>query len=249
MDNPLVTSIVVAVATSFSISTQADILGIDAGAAVWLTSFSGEAQDGNALIDVREDLGSDGESENVFYVGIEHPVPFVPNIRLQHTDLSMSATTELNTTIDFDGTTFNVGETLNSDADFTHTDATFYWEVVDFIAEVDVGITGRFFSGFLQLDSDLTGVAREDFDDPIPMLYTKIGFNVPLTGFSAHVIANGIDIADVQLFDVTARVNYEAVLGIGVEAGYRIMELDVEDDDILANLSTDGFYAGLSYRF
>lgn len=249
MDKSLVAGLVVVAAASFSTSAHADFLGVYAGAAAWQTSFSGDAQDGDTLIDVENDLGSDDDTSSFYYVAFEHPVPVLPNVRLQHSDVSISATSELTRAIDFDGVSYSVGETVDSFADLTHTDATVYWELVDLVAEVDLGITGRMYDGFLEINSETSGVAREKFDAPVPMLYAKVGFKIPLTGLTASLSANGIDYSDYQLLDATARLNYEAKFGFGVEAGYRLMELDVDDDDIQANLSTDGFYAGLSYHF
>ena len=249
MDNPLVTSIVVAAATSVSISAQADIVDIYFGGSTWQTSFTGEAQDGDTLINVEDDLGLDDESSNFLYVAVEHPLPVLPNVRLQRTDIGFSATNTLTAQIDFEGETFLVGETVNTNADLTHTDATLYWEVVDLIAEFDLGITVRLFDGVFELESDAVGNVQEDLDDPIPMLYARAGFNLPFSGLSASLAAQGIGFSDNLLYDATARVNYEAKFGLGVEAGYRVLELEIDDEDVFANFSIDGLYAGLSYRF
>lgn len=249
MDNPLVAGIVVVAAASFSVSSQADFLGVYAGASVWDSAVSGQAQDGDTTIDVVDDLGTEKETSSFYYIAFEHPVPVLPNIRLQQSDVSVSAVSSLDRSIDFDGITYDVGETVASYADLSHTDATMYWEVVDLVAELDLGVTARLYDGVFELDSDLSGVSREEFDAPVPMLFAKLGFKIPLTGVSASVSANAMDYSDYQLFDATARVNYEAKFGLGVEAGYRIMELDIDDEDIQANLTTDGFYAGLSYHF
>ena len=249
MDNPLVASIVVAVATSFSISAQADIVDVYFGGSSWQAAFSGEAQDGTTLISIQDDLGIDDDSSNFIYFGLEHPLPVLPNIRLQRTDIGFAASNEITAQIDFEGEIFTVGETVNSNADLTHTDVTLYWEVVDLIAELDLGITARIFDGVFELESDTVGSVQEDFDDPIPMLYARAGVNLPFTGLSLSLAAHGISFDDDVLYDATARVNYESKFGLGVEAGYRVLELEIDDEDVFADFSIDGVYAGLSYRF
>lgn len=249
MDKPLVASIVVAVATSSSIPVQADIVDFYLGAAVWQASVSGEAQDGATLIDIEDDLGLDDDTSNFFYARLEHFLPILPHVAVQHTDIGFDASNLLVTEIDFEGETFTVGETVNSSADLTHTDLTVYWELFDFIAELDLGISARFFDGEIQLQSDSIGSVQEDLDDPIPMLYARVAVNLPLTGLSASVTGQGIGFEGDVIYDANARINYESFFGLGIEAGYRVLDFDVDDADILADFTIDGAYVGLSYHF
>ena len=74
-------------AASASVATQADIVGATAGAYMWKQSWEGDVKAGSQSVDMNKDLGYDDETGKSFYVALEHPVPVIPNIRLQHTDL------------------------------------------------------------------------------------------------------------------------------------------------------------------
>ena len=81
------------------------------------------------------------------------------------------------------------------------------------------------------------------------MLYARAGIKLPLTGFTADLRANYIGYSDDKLTDIVARVNYEAFMGLGVEAGYRSMDLDIDEDGLVVDADFSGIYAGISYHF
>ncbi len=227
---------------------QADtILGIYAGAGIWQTDISGDVQDGTAVIDTEDDIGLDDNNNNYFYAALEHPIPLVPNIKLQHTKLSVDGDNELTRSIDFNGSQFSGSENVSAEADLTHTDATFYYEVLDNWVSLDLGLTVRLFDGFVEIQSSNES-AREDLDVPIPMLYGKVRFDLPLTGLSVDAVANGIGYSGNKLIDATLRVAYESGLGLGVEAGYRSLQLDI-DEDVEADIDLSGVFVGINFHF
>ena len=250
------------VAGCLSQVSYADFFGIYAGASIWQATPSGQVQDigvgiqFNTSIDVENDLGFGEENTNMFYLAFEHPIPLLPNLRAQHTELIATTSAQLSRDITFAGIDYQVDSQVSAIADLTHTDGTIYWELWDLIAEVDLGITGRLFDGLVEISSDTSinnngGVSLRgfrEFSAGIPLVYGKVGVKVPFTGLSASVSANAISLPDVELMDIMARINYEVDFGLGAEVGYRLMELDIVDD-IVADISVEGFYAGISYHF
>ncbi len=227
---------------------QADtILGIYAGAGVWQSDISGDVQDGTTAIDTEDDIGLEDENNNYFYAALEHPVPLVPNIKLQHTKLSVDGDNVLNRSIDFNGSQFSFSDNVSAEADLTHTDATFYYEVLDNWVSLDLGITVRLFDGFVEIQSTNES-AREDLDEPIPMLYGKVRFDLPLTGLSLDAEANGIGYSGNNLIDATLRVAYESGIGLGLEGGYRSLQLEI-DEDIEADIDLSGVFVGINFHF
>ena len=61
----------------------------------------------------------------------------------------------------------------------------------------------------------------------------------------ANYVSRGND----SVTDTTVRLNYEATFGLGLEAGYRTFDIDVEDDGFIVDTSIDGAYLGISYHF
>ncbi|MEX1670282.1 TIGR04219 family outer membrane beta-barrel protein [Zhongshania guokunii] len=230
-------------AASVSVSSQADIIGATAGAYMWKQSWEGDVKAGSQSIDMNDDLGYDDETGKSFYVALEHPVPVLPNIRLQHTSLDISETSQLSRTFTFDGDTYTNADSVNSTTDLSHTDGTLYYEILDNWVNLDVGLTVRMFDGEVRLAA--TGRDSSiDIDAPIPMAYVNARFELPLTGLYASGLGNVIAYGDNKVTDMTLALGYE--LGVlGLEIGYRNFDVQLEDDNEETNVTVDGYFIGL----
>lgn len=235
------------VAASAHVAQADTILGVYAGAGIWQSEIGGDVQDGTTAIDAEDDIGLEDDDNNFFYFALEHPIPVLPNIKLQHTELSVDGDNLLTRDIDFDGSVFRVSDDVSAEADLTHTDATFYYEVLDNWVSLDLGFSVRLFDGFVEIQSAAES-AREDLDEPIPMLYAKFRFDLPLTGLSVDAEANGIGYSGNTLIDASLRLAYESGIGLGVEAGYRSMRLEL-DEDIEGDIDLSGLFAGINFHF
>ena len=150
--------------------TQADsLLGLYGGISSWEQSYDGTIQDlditgGGDEIDFNNDLGLDEEKGNVIYIALEHGVPVLPNVKVQNTEIETVATGNPSKTINYGGETFDVSDTITTDADLSHTDVTMYYQVLDNWLSLDIGVTLRLFDGFINITSDIDGnAASEDF--------------------------------------------------------------------------------------
>lgn len=229
-------------------TAQADtVFGIYAGLGSWDTSYSGNAGEPSITL---KDLGVKDRANNFYYVALEHPVPLLPNIKLEHTGISSKQTAVVSQSFVIDGTTFTANDTVASEFDLTHTDATFYYEVLDNWINFDLGITARKFDGFVYAKSS-TQTEKVDVDQTLPLFYGKLQFDLPFTGLSAGVEGKYISYSGDRLTDYTARISYlfDSALDIGVEAGYRKMSLKVDEDDLQASVDLDGPYAALIAHF
>jgi len=225
------------------------IFGVYAGGGVWSTDVDGDftfvGVGGNDEIDLSEDLDLEGESNTVLYVAVEHPLPFIPNIKLQRSEMTSDSTTTLTESIDFDDVTFPVNEVVNSTIDLSHTDATLYYELLDNWVSLDVGLTIRLFDGEIDIssESDPNLTDTLDIDAPIPMLYGKARVDLPFSGFSVAAEINTLK----YVSDLTIKAAYESPYRFGVEAGYRTFSLSLDDiDDLDTSLDFDGVYMGLT---
>jgi outer membrane protein len=238
-----------AAAFTLPAASHADtFLGIYLGAYSWQSSFSGDlGTEGDNNIDIEDDLGfDDSESNTVFYAALEHPVPVLPNIRLQQTSLEVSGD-NTGANFDFDGITFS-GD-ISTNVDFSHTDLTLYYEILDNWVSLDIGLTARKFDGSI-LIADGTNSSEVTLDATIPLGYLKAQFDLPFTGLSAGVDGNFIGYSGNTISDVNAMINYEATFGLGVAVGYRTFGLELDDiDDLNTELTFDGYYAAVTYHF
>lgn len=244
------TIIAASVSLCLPIMSQADTLGVWVGANGWQQNYDGEVQSGQSNIDIEDELGLDDETNYNYYFALEHPIPIIPNILIQHTELDISASNMLTRNIDFEGITYPIGTTIKTNSDLTHTDATLYYEVLDNWVSLDLGLTARAFEEGVAISEPTAGESELDIDDVIPLLYVAIKFELPLTGLYIRGDANGISYDDDTLIDYKLSIGYETGLGLGLELGYRSFDLDYEDDDNeTADVTVDGGYAGIFFHF
>lgn len=238
---------------NFTTNSQADtVLGIYAGGGSISYDASGGFQDldnSGTDIDLKDDLGFSGDSGNYYYIALEHPIPLVPNLKLSHSDIEEVATGRLTRTITFDGTTFTANQLVASTMDLTHTDFTFYYELLDNWVNLDLGLTARNFSGGVSTTNGIQ-TATADLDFTVPLLFGKAQFDLPLTGLYAGVEGNWIGVGGAQIFDVWAKLGYTFAFGLGLEAGMRRIDAELDDvDDIDADVTLDGTYIAATFHF
>lgn len=235
-----------ALALALPFSASADIIGLTAGAYTWNQGWDGHIQSeqaGSLEIDLEDDLGYDDERGNSFFVAFEHPIPLLPNIRLARTSLDISETNQLNRTIQYEGQTYNASTQVSSEIDLSHTDATLYYEILDNIVSIDIGLTARKFDGEAKI-SDSSKSANSDIKGTIPMLFASVRADLPLTGLYAAAEVNALGAGGNSITDVKAAIGYEIGI-VAVELGLRNFSIDVEgDDDEEFNLTVDGGFLG-----
>ena len=232
------------------------IFGIYVGGGTIDYDYSGDftdLEDGGDPVSLENDLGLSGDSGNYFYVAIEHPIPLLPNIKVAHSDISESAANTLDKDITFGGQTFPEGTYLRTDVDFTHTDFTFYYEVLDNWISLDLGLTARKFDGEIVSQGSyliFNETAEEKLDFTAPLLYGMARFDLPITGLYVQADGNWIGAGGAQLFDVWGKVGYTFAFGLGLEAGLRKLALELDDvDDLDADITLDGTYFAATFHF
>ncbi len=233
-------------------SAQADrLLGVFIGASQWSQGYEGTIRDLNSngmvgeSIDLETDLGMDDEDGNVFYVAFEHSLPLLPSIRLQQTELEIDSTGTLQAPVDFGDATLNAE--VQTDMDLSHSDATFYWQLLDNTVSFDLGLTARWFDGEVTID-EINGntTSKVELDAVLPLIYLSSRFDLPLSGLYAGISGNFLGDGDNNFIDYQLTVGYEPGFGVGIEAGFRSLELDLEDvDDIEADITIDGGFISL----
>src|SRR5690554_174048 len=231
-------------------TAQADLLfTVGAKASIWDAKPTGQIDDDASV----ESDGLNFKSENGKQLSVffEHPVPFIPNVKLKRTDLDMDGSGILSETINFAGETYTANTAVDSRIDLSHTDATLYWGLplpLPYI-DIDFGLTARMFDG----DASVAAFNQSesvDLDITLPMAYGAVKVGSPF-GLYAAADVNWVGFGDNKMTDLSAAVGYELPIPIvdaGLEVGYRGINLqtDREDTDIEADLDVTGLFYGLS---
>lgn len=235
---------------SASCASYADIIGFEVGAGSWAQSWEGTISNDGDSLDMQDHLGLEDENNTYFYAALEHPVPFLPNIKLSINDMSTSGKKTLSESIVFNGETYTANTTINSEIDLSHNDVVLYYEVLDNWVNLDLGIAVKIFDGHVRLE-DTAGVlptTEEDLSAPIPMLHATARFDLPLTGFFAGGTFETISYSGNGLTEYNLELGYRHATGLGISAGWREFSIELDDvDDFYSDISINGGYVNLSF--
>lgn len=215
-------SALLVVATLVSISS-ADIARVEAGVGTW-------NQEPSVTI-LGQTTTLDKESDIYVWAYAKHPVPVVPNLRLEY---STATATE-----------------AGSSLEFTQIDVIPYYNILDNTAWItlDLGLN------FKSLSAASTTTSVETTDDVVlPMLYIRTRFQLPLSGLGAEADVKYASYSDNTVYDARIKLDYTfditPLIQPGIEIGYRVQK--IETDELFGNdlnYEFSGVYAGVMVRF
>lgn len=223
---------------------HADIVGLGANVSYWDSDLSGDVRNGGDAVDVDNDLDLSSDSNANLSAYIEHPVPLLPNVRLNYTKIEQDGRGEVSLA-GFDG----VQGEVDSSLELTQLDLTLYYEVLDNWVNLDLGITARDLDGELTVQEVLgTAVSQTEVDAVIPMGYLAARFDLPFTGVSVGGEANVISFDGDSVYDYNAYGQFEVAL-LQLRAGYRQIAIDYEDGDDELDIDLGGPFVSAGVRF
>ncbi|WP_299083443.1 TIGR04219 family outer membrane beta-barrel protein [uncultured Paraglaciecola sp.] len=243
-----------------SVSSQADtLLGLYAGAQGWnMQTSGGFSEDGN-----NGNFNFEDEAKSNIYIAFEHPVPVIPNIKLQRTEMDTLGDVTLDTNFTFGDELFSLSTTVSTDVQLTATDIILYYELFDNdLVSFDFGINAKYIEGefLVTSEDDPSRVGREEFSGAVPMLYSRVALGVPFTGFGAYVEGSYLSIDDNTVSDYQAVITYSLMenlaLDVTFQVGYRVVAVELEDigdikelNNIYSDLEFKGPFAGIEVHF
>ena len=223
-------------------TARADFVGLNIGANYWEPDLTGSFNSvGDPPIDLVGGLGlEDQSSTGGLVLRLEHPVPILPNVKLQGFDLDTTGTSDL-TGIIFNGTPF-LGQGTTT-FDVSHQDIVLYYELLDNWISLDFGVDIKRFDGEVHLVDVNLNDERILVDETVPLLYISARFDLPYTGFYIGADINSASIGDNSGEDSTLMLGYESGTGLGLEGGIKKFSLELDDvNNLNTNLEYDGIY-------
>ncbi len=246
-----------------SSAIYADTVGGEISLGVYSHSPSGTASytadSLGSTVDLEDDFGWSDEQDIVFKAYFEHPLPFLPNIKIAYSTLNQSGAEDVE---DFSWGPISGYGDIETDLEVQMYDLTAYYELLDNILEIDAGITIRYLGGdiavtptagfgFGSISPEIDVPYTTDIDIWIPMLYGKARFNVPNMDISLQLEANAISYEDTTFYDYELSARYTFSMGLGLEAGYKSIHLDSEElaDGLIVDMDFSGPYASIVWDF
>lgn len=235
-------------------TVQADtLLGIYFGAEGWQSSAKGSF----AQTELRQDFNFKDKTQTSYYLALEHPLPLLPNMRLQHNKLTSAGITDISAGFTLAGETFAADTEVRNQVDLTNTDYVLYYELFDnSLLSLDLGINAKYIQGEVQVaETAADGMsAVQSVSQFVPMLYTSAAIGLPLTGLKLFARGSIVSYDGSQLYDAQAGVAYafmdNLALDLTLKAGYRAVNMRLDDiDDLYADLKFNGVFAGIEIHF
>lgn len=235
----------------FSSASNADVIGVWVGGGLWDWDVSGNAryQSNNPsdTVDVKNDLNWADDDSGTLFAIFEHPVPLIPNVKVFTTSVETSGTGNVN--INWGGLPFS-GE-VNSSLNLDMSDITLYWDLLDNVVGLDLGLNAKILDGKVRLvQAGGTPDVTANFDGTIPMLYAGLDVSLPLTGLMVGANAAAVSYDGNNLSEYHAYIRYETAYVFGVEAGLKSFRMEFDDlDQTTGELEFSGYYANLFLHF
>lgn len=241
-------TLISAAVLSLPMISMADTLSVSIGGGMWKEDPSGYFR--NTIdptnVDVKDDLFWNEEDQGYLFVTLEHFVPIIPNFRLMTTSLDHSGSGTASFTLD--GKDFT-GD-ITSSGTFDQTDITAYWEVLDNVVSLDLGLNIKLLDFSFSVASTAPPQQTSgSLKTTIPMVYGMVGV-APIPGLHLGVEANWIGYDGNDLTDFTAKVSYTTDFYFGFEGGYRSQSYKLDDvDGYFGKLEFKGPFIGAYVKF
>ncbi len=238
-------------------TASADIGRVEMGAGAWMQTPSGDityTESGLTASDVSEEKE---ETSPYVWLLIKHPIPVLPNLRLEYVTLANTGTAT-GKFKDFEPTTTPAKTTL----DMTQYDIIPYYNILDNTAWItlDLGIDLK----VIDVDYKAEGVTvnyvtNTTYNDTasvvIPLAYVRARMEIPATNIGLESDVKYISNGSSTVYDIRAKVDYTLdfipVVQPAIELGYRVQKFKIDDADVNGKMDLDfaGVYAGLMARF
>ena len=233
---------------------SADFLRLEMGGGVWQQTPSGSATrtDGDGVLDLDGTYTSAEKksSEAYAWLLIKHPIPIIPNLRVEYVSISDEGTTEGKV-----GGMQILGSAPTT-MDVKEYDVIPYYNLLDntFWITLDLGVDVKVVQSDVVV-SAVTGFKGYSSKDTtvIPLLYVRARTELPTTNIGLEADVKAITDGTNTMYDARAKIDYTfdfAVLQPGIEVGYRMQKIKSDDGEkSQVNLDYSGVYAGLMLRF
>jgi len=245
-------------------ASQADLLRVEMGGGAWSNEISGPIQYKNLAQYNADNLGYSTETKPYLWLNVKHPIPILPNLRLEYADVSFSG----NSTqpFEYDGRRFDAF--TYSETTMTQIDTILYYNLLDRTAWItlDVGLDVKYMDASFKANGEATLIVGgptfyQSVDESeklvLPLLYTRLRVDLPLD-IGIEGSAKYLKYKDSKMSDLSIKADYTLVdvlpFDVGLEVGYRFENINLNQDDfdsidVDVDLDIKGVFAGAVVKF
>jgi len=206
----------------------------------------------NDTLDLETDLGFDDETRITGRIKVELPV--VPNIYLVAAPMEFEGSKPVDAEFTFGNKTFTAGTDISSKLTLNQYDIALYYGIpflktvtLDRLG-VDFGLNARIIEFKAEINNALVGTAEKSLTVPVPMVYLAVQFK-PIDRFAVEAEARGLSVGDNKIFSVVGRAKAKVFGPAFVAGGYRYDAIEIDEEDVVVDVSFSGPFleAGVSF--
>jgi outer membrane protein len=223
----------------------------------WFPDLSGNVQTfepglTGTRVDVKGDLGvKDDEfpsGEAFVRVGRVH-------FRVGYTPIRFDGRNLLNRQITFGGETFTAADTVVSSLDMDMIDGEIQVDLLhpDLVAanfHLGLIVKVKYVDGEVEIRSETSGQREfEDFKAPVPMVGAAAGVGFLKDLLRADARVTGIAYSNNRLVEADGFVSFIPYPFVRIQGGYRYIDLKIDENDVVAEMTLKGPYIGAQLSF
>jgi outer membrane protein len=237
-------------------TAQADIVRVEMGGGVWNNELSGEITSGTPAYTFDSDiLDYDKASKGYIWAFIKHPVPVLPNLRLEYAAVDYAGTSTQSFV--YKGETYLAS--AKTDLTLNQFDIIMYYNLLDNTAwmTLDLGLDVKVIQAEFNAVDSVGNSAQLKETLPLPMAYGRLRFEIPGVDIGLEGSAKYSAYKNSKVSDYSVKADYTLVdilpVDVGLEVGYRVQQLDLDgtdfDVDTTLDIKVKGVFAGAVIRF
>ena len=200
-------------------------------------------------VDMEDDLGFDDSEEFMAEAAV-----LLGSFRLtaSYLPLKFAGDGTLSRTIEFGGETFTANTAVDSDVDIDIYDLGLTWYLLNF-DDLPVRLQLGPEVSVKYIDADITmksGALSESESVSAPVPTVGLRGRVGFADFLAVAGRVGyLEFDDNSFLDADVQIEFSPLPLVGIFAGYRYLDVEVDESDVFLDLTFDGPYGGAFVRF
>ncbi|MCF6330023.1 MAG: TIGR04219 family outer membrane beta-barrel protein [Sulfurimonas sp.] len=235
----------------FGTTANADIARAEMGIGTWMQTPSGTISYTDGAITGLDTSDENNEMQLYAWLLIKHPVPIIPNLRLEYVETLNKGTA----TGTFGSYTFPASST--TELSMSQIDIIAYYNILDNTGWVtlDLGLDIKIIDiSYETGNTDLVSKLPTDISSiVIPLGYIRARAQIPATDFAVEADLKYITYSTTTVYDARIKVDYtldiSPVVQPAIEIGYRMQKFKLDEDELIINTDYSGVYLGMMLRF
>ncbi len=196
------------------------------------------------------DLDIDNEDYPFFEIFLDGEKHF---LNLSYTNIDYSGSNFISKNIVFNGQTYPVNSPVDSSLEYRMIDLSYGYRALrleNILAGISLAgvIQTKYLDGEVLLET--TGILeKEDFAIPLPMVGLNLHLGILKDLLEARVTGTGLTYSGNTIYEFRGDISVTPLPLIAIHGGYRILDLDADEEDIIFNYNMSGPYVMLTVNF